>query len=60
MRDAAHQGSSRQGEAVTPQPLETVRRVLEEAGNYFPELEEAAELFVDSMGPATVQANCIR
>jgi len=52
MREAAHQGSNRQGEAVTPQPLETVRRVLEEAGNYFPELEEAAETCVERMGPA--------
>ena len=35
MRDAAHQGGSRQGEAVTPQPLETVRRVIEEARELF-------------------------
>ena len=60
MRDAAHQGSSRQGEAVTPQPLETVRRVLEEAGRWSHPLSWKRRLSClwTVWDRPTVQANC--
>lgn len=50
MREAAHQGGASRDETVTPKPLEAVRRFLEESGNYFPEIETAANNFGVELG----------
>ena len=50
MREAAHQGNFSRDETLTPKPLEAVRSLLEESGNYFPELETAADDFIAEMG----------
>lgn len=49
MREVAHQGSFSREETITPKPLEAVRLFLEESGNYFPELETAANDFIAEM-----------
>jgi len=46
MREAAHTGEDFSDDSHIPRPLEAVRRILEAEGNFFPELEEAAEGFL--------------